>query len=428
MNHLILSILVLLFLQFGTAGAQSLNVYELGTRNPSALVQSLMGSGISSFNNVAYSGTAWSSGTFTGGTGIIGLDSGILLSNGAAASAAGSYGSNPDDCNAVSPGLPGDPDLAGLAGVPPSDTHDATVLSFDFVPQYSNIVFEYVFASAEYNQYVGSYNDVFGLFINGMNAALVPGTQYNVSINNVNACQNAGYYVNNNTQTTNLGSCSLNLPSANLNTAMNGLTVVLTVNAVVIPGVANHVKLAICDVGDCGWDSNVFIAAHSFSSGLTATPTDSPTMIATPTPSPTPTRTSTPTPSFTPSETATITDTPAPCGYPGDTCTPTFTPTPTDTPPMADVFEVTRNILRPSQSVSIYVNYTVFPGKYELAVYNSVGEHIKTLDSRPINAPVSQWYSWDGKNKYNEDCASGLYILYLTEPEAAKARRLLLVR
>ncbi len=41
-----------------------------------------------------------------------------------------------------------------------------------------------------YNQYVGSiYNDVFGFFINGVHAALIPGTSTVVSINTVNLAQ-----------------------------------------------------------------------------------------------------------------------------------------------------------------------------------------------------------------------------------------------
>ena len=148
-----------------------------------------------------------------------------------------------------------------------------------------------------------------------------------------------------------------------------------------------------------------------------ATPTSTRTHTSTATPSFTPTNSPTPTPSSTP------TSTHSPCGYPGFTCTPT------PTPPTADIFEIFENILRPSQGpVTIFVDYTNFPGPYSLRVYNSAGEHIRTLDDHYLNAPVSQYYSWDGTNKYGDACANGVYILYLVEPYGAKLKRVLLVR
>jgi flagellar hook assembly protein FlgD len=74
------------------------------------------------------------------------------------------------------------------------------------------------------------------------------------------------------------------------------------------------------------------------------------------------------------------------------------------------------------------VNYTSYPGEYGLRIYNSAGEHIKTLDDQQLTAPVSQWYSWDGKNKYGNPCASGVYIFYLVEPYSVKTKKILLVR
>ncbi|HVZ79974.1 MAG TPA: hypothetical protein VHE12_04135 [bacterium] len=165
----------------------------------------------------------------------------------------------------------------------------------------------------------------------------------------------------------------------------------------------------------------------------TTTPTFTPTHTRTPTatftPSSTPTFTTTRTPTRTPTSTATSTATLTPCGYPGNTCTWTPTFTPTATPYNADIFQVSQNVLRPSgPPVSIYVNYTSYPGDYELRIYNSAGEHIRTLDSRSLSGPVSQWYEWDGKNKYGDPCASGVYIFYLAEPFSLKKRRILLIR
>src|SRR5579871_203246 len=442
------SLPLILVLSAGAVRAQNLLVTPLGTQSPSALVQNLLGTGVS-FSNVSYSGTAWSSGTFTGGNGIIGFDSGIILSDGTAASVVGPNTNIASTCN----GLPGDTDLTNLFGGP---TSDATVLSFDFVPTFNNVTFQYVFASDEYNHYVGDFDDVFGFFVNGTDAALLPGTSTIVSINTVNNCTNPIYFIDNSNGQSN-SNCPVTQASANLNTSMTGLTTVLSVNVAVTPGVTNHIKLAIADAGDCNLDSNVFIRANSFSSGPTATPTSTPTSTplpctgntctptdtptntatftpsatstpsATLTPSSTPTLTATFTATLTPTNTATPTATLTPCGWPGNTCTWTPTFTPTNTPYSADIFTVDRNILRSGDSVSIYVNYTQYPGQYDLRIYNSAGEHIKTLDSQQLDAPVSQTYFWDGKNKYGDPCASGVYILYLIEPYSAKNKKILLI-
>jgi hypothetical protein len=139
---------------------------------------------------------------------------------------------------------------------------------------------------------------------------------------------------------------------------------------------------------------------------------------------PTYTATLTLTPTFTP----TLTTTSTPCGFPGNTCTPTTTPTPSPTLVSADIFYVDHNSFRPSQGpVSIEVEYTQYPGNYSLRVYNSAGELIKILDSRYLNSPVYQWYSWDGTNKFGNKCASGVYIFYLIEPFDRKLKRVILI-
>ncbi len=417
-----------------------------------------------------------------------------------------------------------------LAGTAVTNIRDVTYLSFDFIPTYNTISMSYVFSSDEYNKYVGEqFNDVFGFFLNGTNVALIPGTTTNVSINNVNNCINPAYYIDNIGSPQGNLSCPVTVPAAGLHTSMNGLTKVLTVNAAVNPGVPNHIKLAIGDVGDCLMDSNVFIQANSFVSILTPTVTDTPTITdtpcgwpntctytqtntpsititpcgwpgltctftptetsLTPIPTPTPTRTRiptatpsftvsttpflrptetftytptpTPTPTctvsptftlsptftatftvtntrtytatitftFTPSPTATPTSTFTPCGWPGNTCTPTVTATPSPTQAFADEFYVSENAYHPSNgSVSIYVAYTQIPGDFSLAIYNTAGELMRTIVSERITAPVFRSFFWDGRNKYGEPCASGIYIFILTEPFDRKMKKIILIR
>lgn len=294
---------------------------DLGTQPPSVLVATLMGSGVSA-SNITYQGIGGSAGIFAGGGTVFGINSGIILSTGLAAGIEGTADDTSSTCN----DLPGDPDLALLEGLPVTDLYDATVLSFDFIPTYNTVSFQYVFTSEEYNAWVGSkYNDVFGFFVNGTNVALIPGTTTNVSINNVNDCVNPAYFIDN-IGSPEGGGCTVVRDPAGLDTAMNGFTTVLTATAPVTAGVTNHIKLAISDVGDCLMDSNVLIAADSFMSVLTSTPTNSPTSTGTPCGYPgntcTPTGTATSTPPPPPS---------TPCGLPGNTCTFTPSATPTGT-------------------------------------------------------------------------------------------------
>lgn len=224
---------------------------------PTDVVDTLLGSGVT-VSNVQSNCANIAMGTFIGGTGIIGLESGIILSSGNIANVIGPNVN--DEITAVND-LPGDSDLDDL--IPGYTTYDACVLEFDFIPATSSIQFNYVFTSEEYNEYVySSFNDVFGFFLNGQNIALLPDGETPVSINNVNcgnpydctAGTNPAYYINN----------DLSDGGGAINTEMDGLTVVLTAVANVDAGQINHIKLVIADAGDYVLDSNVFIEAESF--------------------------------------------------------------------------------------------------------------------------------------------------------------------
>jgi len=229
------------------------------------LVQSLLGPGVVA-SNIVLHGAPIAAGTFQSGLPIIGIDSGIMLSSGNIASV---LGPNASDSTSTSNQMPGDAQLDALTTAP---TFDACSLEFDFTcPSASQITFQYVFSSEEYNEFVGTqYNDVFAFFLNGVNIATLPGG-ISVAINNVNcgnpynsaAGGNCGLYLNN--------SC-VDLPGGTFpcqgayDTEMDGLTVVLTATGTLLPG-TNHIKLAIADAGDDVYDSNVFIRGQSFTCG-----------------------------------------------------------------------------------------------------------------------------------------------------------------
>ncbi len=176
-------------------------------------------------------------------------------------------------------GQSGDPDLSMLAGG--QNMNDISILEFDFVPIGDTIRFNFIFASNEYQSFTCSnYNDVFGFFLSGpgingpfsnnaKNIALVPNTNVPIGINTLNSgssssssttnCDNADpnwqansvYFVN-------------NIPQQVID--FNGLTVPLTAWSEVICGETYHIKLAIADAVDSGFDSGVFLEAGSFAS------------------------------------------------------------------------------------------------------------------------------------------------------------------
>jgi hypothetical protein len=137
----------------------------------------------------------------------------------------------------------GDADLSALSGFP---THDSTAFSVTLVPNGQTLKVRYAFASEEYPEYVGSsYNDVMAVFVDGENCALVPGTQSPVSVNTVNADENANYFIDN------------QLGAAGYGTTMDGLTVPLTCSVPVTPGEPVTVKIAVADASDQIYDSAV---------------------------------------------------------------------------------------------------------------------------------------------------------------------------
>ncbi len=159
------------------------------------------------------------------------------------------------------------------------------------------------------------------------------------------------------------------------------------------------------------------VASNSVVTSILGCPTNTPTITATPTNTATPTATGTPTFTGTPTRTPTVTSTP----------TATFTATPLP----VDIFTADKNVFSPSRDkfLHVTVQYNQYPGPYHLTIYNTAGENIYNLDPRgSVNGPVSQVYAWDGKNKSSEQCASGVYILYLVEPFDRKVKRFILVK
>ncbi len=239
---------------------------------PTNLVNSvLLGPGVVA-TNIQYTGANRAIGYFSG-TSNIGLNSGVILSTGAATTAVGP--NNSTNATAIN-STAGHPQLTAICGQP---TNDAAILEFDFVPSSDTIKFKYVFASEEYYEGVCTpYNDVFAFLISGpgitgtANIALIPGTNKAVSISSVNGgVLGQSIYG----PSTSYSYCNLsytnfyvdNVTPPGTTIQYDGFTKVFTAKAKVIPCQTYHIKMAVADGGnDNTWDSAVFLEAGSFNS------------------------------------------------------------------------------------------------------------------------------------------------------------------
>jgi len=237
----------LLAVLFSSASAQAL-VITPGAGDGSALASSIAGTGIS-VSNVTYTGANNASGLFSDGTSSgIGIESGVILTSGSAASAVGPNNSSSTSTNN---GLAGNAALTTLSG---NQTYDASILSFDFSFDSGiggDLFVNFVFASEEYNEYVNSsVNDVFAFYLNGVNIALLPDASP-VSIDTVNLGSNSGLYNDNDNGINDL--------------EYDGFTDVFYLSALGLGAGTHTMSFAIADGGDEVWDSGVFVQAKSFS-------------------------------------------------------------------------------------------------------------------------------------------------------------------
>lgn len=282
-----------------TLNAQIQTTTTTNYNNPSYLIDNiLIGNGIVSSNH-SFIGDSAQIGFFTDSAALVGMDSGIVLSTGRVDSI-GNLGvtdtlwnyiwdstwTNIIDSTPIyqtaflSTAFFGnnDPDLLTIANSVPnligqtfsvSSTGDAAILEFDFIPSSDTLRFNYVFASEEYLTFVNSsYNDVFAFLISGpgisgpyaapagfpngaMNIAEVPNSNPSlpITISTINDVLNSQYYNHDSTASV---------------SAFNGYTDMFTAEVVVIPCEKYHIKLAIADGSDEGYDSAVLLDAGSF--------------------------------------------------------------------------------------------------------------------------------------------------------------------
>jgi gliding motility-associated-like protein len=229
----------------------------------------LVNSGCISVSNFSASGgnfgtSEFSYGYFNANGSAFPFQDGIVLSTGKLNSAVGPNTNFSD--SGIGIGWNGDSDLNTALSL--TNTFNATVLEFDFIPNANTISFDYIFASEQYLLNPASnqcnYTDGFAFLLKEVSAAtyqnlaLVPGTSIPVKVNTVRGsgticpAANENYFDAFNTGT--------------YPTAFDGQTKVLTAQATVIPGTLYHIKLVIADEGNARFDSGIFLRAGSFMS------------------------------------------------------------------------------------------------------------------------------------------------------------------
>ncbi len=222
------------------------------------LAESMFGDGIKVIS-ATYTGDPLSAGIFTDGdklaNGAVPSDQGVILSTGHARN----YTNGTGDANqtasltAQTKGVVGDPAITAIAG---AATFDGAFLDAQFVPTGDTLTMRLVFASEEYLEWVNAgFNDAVGIWVNGEKIELALGDG-DISIDNINDKSNANLFIDN--------------AKGVLNTEMDGLTVVLTLKAPVIPGAVNSIRIGIADAGDRLYDSALLIVADSVQTALIA--------------------------------------------------------------------------------------------------------------------------------------------------------------
>lgn len=245
--------------------AQGITVDEtISNQNLASLIT---GNGVSISNinvrcNTTNSGRGY--GKYTSSINSLNLSEGLLLTTGRANGASGPnnagnygnyYGSNSG--SAVS----SDSITTLLNNYSGKTAYEYCLFEFDVIPQGDTLIFDYMFASEEYNEWVGSdFNDIFGFFIKGPGivpdpnagnkrnlARVAPGTGSTaVAINTVNANSHSSYYRHNS------GGNAVNMQ-------YDGYTRGLFASSKVIPCSTYRLQLIIADCGDRVYDSGVFI-------------------------------------------------------------------------------------------------------------------------------------------------------------------------
>ncbi len=274
-KHLLSFFLLHFSLSYSSAQSNGGSLQTIQNSNAIALIKETFIKGdCKNVSNIQVSGEPVSFGEFENAGNVIGFPDGIILSTGDVKLAEGPNESVETTASFANNSM--DEDLSKIAT---NQLFDVTVIEFDFVPLSNRVSFQYVFASEEYCEFVGTiFNDVFGFFVSGpgingefkdgaINVARLPDSEEFVSINTVNHILNNDSYVKNELEG-DANSCQTPFSPNHVNTIeYDGFTVPLTARFEVTPCETYHIRLVVGDVGDDKLDSAVFLRSKSFDLG-----------------------------------------------------------------------------------------------------------------------------------------------------------------
>jgi uncharacterized repeat protein (TIGR01451 family) len=230
-----------------------------------SLLTALTGNNVTLSNLLPNQGTpnnsiATFTGGLTGGIPNIGIDNGVVLVTGNAATAIG-----PNNNAGLTSGVNAVRSDAQITTLTTTSAFDTTSITFDVIPSGNFLSVRFVFASEEYNEYVcSSFNDSMGIFVKTgagayQNIAKVGSSNLTINQVNIGTKGSAG-------SLTNPSGCNLtnaafftNNPPNSLNLQYDGFTIPIESQIPVTPNTTYTIKIVIADIGDYQLDSAVFV-------------------------------------------------------------------------------------------------------------------------------------------------------------------------
>ena len=222
------------------------------------MAQNIFGDGVV-VTGATFFGDNDSSGIYTNGDsvspGVTPGDTGVILSTGDADDFTNSSGEANQSASTSTntSGINNNSQLNAAAG---AGTRDAAILDVDFIPTGDFMTMQFVFSSEEYPEFENSvYQDFVGVWINGTLVEMQVGNG-DTDPGNINSTNNENLYIDN--------------TADQFNTEMDGFTVTMTLTIPVNTGEVNTIRIAVADVSDSSYDSNLLIAGNSVQTQVVA--------------------------------------------------------------------------------------------------------------------------------------------------------------
>lgn len=219
------------------------------------------GTGIN-ITGASFVGVDGQAGTYAGfdlssGNNRLAISDGVILTSGSAQGALGPNDNFPDNFGladeSTSVGTPGDADLDALVGTGTNDAN-ALIVNFTVDPGVQSILFDFVFGSEEFPEFVGAFNDAFGAYLDGQQVSFDTDGRAITVNNNFFQLNNSGLSAADDPDVAGKIGVTLDIE-------YDGLTRVIRTQAPLNAGIVTHtLKFVIADAVDTVLDSGVFIS------------------------------------------------------------------------------------------------------------------------------------------------------------------------